>query len=175
MIQRVLTKMFDTYKTDFSKTLIHTGVVTYALSSAAQVGAIKFNKNISENQRDYLIKQEIAEGAVNLTLFYTLCEFVKRQAEKFTSNGCILPTRARKVFEELGSPKVTDIQIFLNDKLKICKDAKLYSKIKTAVSDIQLLKPFVNNISGFAAGLLACNIITPYARNIIAKYFHKKD
>jgi len=175
MIQKTLTKMFDAYKTDFPKTLLHTGVVTYALSSAAQVGAIKLNKNLDENQKDYLTKQEIAEGSVNAALFYTVCQYVKNKAEKLTKTGVILPDSARKLLEELDAPeKIADVQQFFLSKFQKNFDPNILPKIADALDDIKLIKPFVNNVAGFVAGFLACNIITPYARNLIANSLHKK-
>lgn len=175
MIQRTLTKIFDTYKTDFPKTLLHTGVLTFALSSAAQIGAIKNNKNLAPAQKDYLTKQEIAEGSVNLVLFYTVCQYIKKQAEKLTSNCTILPTETRKLLAEMKTPESTDALEFLTDKLNTVNNPETLKKIHAAINDIKLLKPFVSNIAGFTAGFLACNIITPFSRNVIANHFYKKD
>ena len=52
------------------KMLIHTGVIGWVLSSAAQVAAIVINDKIPNEQKMFLIPQEMSDAAVNIASFY---------------------------------------------------------------------------------------------------------
>lgn len=71
----------------------------------------------------------------------------------------------------VDAPLTIKLTNFFNEK--IFKNNKKLNIFET-LDDIKLLCPFITAISSFAAAMLAANIIVPYARNAIAKYFHKK-
>ena len=52
------------------KMLIHTGVIGWVLSSAAQVAAIVINDKIPKEQKMFLVPQEMSDAAVNIASFY---------------------------------------------------------------------------------------------------------
>ena len=56
------------YGDNLGKMLIHTGVIGWILSSAAQVAAIVINDKIPKEQKMFLIPQEIADAGVNIVL-----------------------------------------------------------------------------------------------------------
>ena len=62
------------YGSNTGKMLIHTGVIGWILSSAAQVAAIVINDKIPKEQKMYLIPQEIADAAVNIVSFYAITQ-----------------------------------------------------------------------------------------------------
>ena len=62
--------MAKNYGKSHGKMLIHTGVIGWILSAAAQVMAIVTNDKISYKQKMYLIPQELADAAVNIVSFY---------------------------------------------------------------------------------------------------------
>ena len=70
--------------------LVHTGVIGWILSSAAQVAAVVFNDKISPEQKVFLIPQECADAAVNILSFYTFTNGVKYIGSKFTKTAKLL-------------------------------------------------------------------------------------
>jgi len=161
--QKILNKAMDTYKNDFSKALLHTGVVGYTTSSAAQLGAIAINKETSKENKKYMMIQESTEGIINTVMFYTVCKYIKDKTEALLKSGELAP---KSVAELKGMQKVEDVDEFLK---------KFGSKAQKAIQDMAKFKPFATNASALLAGLMACNIITPVTRNIVAGSFFKKD
>ena len=62
------------YGDDIGKMLVHTGVIGWILSSAAQVVAIVINDKIPKEQKMFLIPQEIADAGVNIASFYLITQ-----------------------------------------------------------------------------------------------------
>ena len=76
--------MAKNYGKSHGKMLIHTGVIGWILSAAAQVGAIVTNDKISHKQKMYLIPQELADAAVNIVSFYLITQSFKSNVGKKT-------------------------------------------------------------------------------------------
>lgn len=175
MIQAGLTKIFNSYKTDFSKALLHTGVLTYTLSSAAQTCAIILNDKTQKADKKYLINQEIAEGAVNIALFYTICRYIKDKTEKMLHTGNITSTSTEEVLKDLNAKNVKDAGKYFDTFLMNNPNHPLCDRIQIAKDHLRILKPFAVNLAAFAAAILASNIIAPICRNLAAGYLHKKE
>ena len=79
------------YGSNTGKMLIHTGVIGWILSSAAQVAAIVINDKIPKEQKMYLIPQEIADAAVNIVSFYAITQTFSSVAKRLVTSGKLLP------------------------------------------------------------------------------------
>lgn len=148
------------------KMLIHTGVIGWILSSAAQVAAIVINDKIPKEQKMFLIPQEMSDAAVNIASFYLITQSFKSVATKLVKTG-------------KWAPKV--LRDFLNDN-------KLADKVGKAdfnvFKDVQLPKDTQNQLNSFRDGvdlvattvgsILSCNIVTPLLRNEIAAHGQKR-
>jgi len=174
MIQPVLSKIHKAYAGDFSKVLLHTGVATYGLSSAGQVFAIVKNNTTDEHEKRYMIHQEIAEGAMNIVLFYTVCKFIKDKTEKMLQEGEITTKSIRELMEKKGVKKVENIDDFIESCLKTAENNKKKS-VFNAREELKMFKPCVRNVAACVAGVLASVIIAPLFRNVVAGYFYKKE
>ena len=82
--------MAENYGHNHGKMLIHTGVVGWILSAAAQVVAIVTNDEISNKQKMYLIPQELADAAVNIASFYLVTQSFKSVTSKILNRGKLL-------------------------------------------------------------------------------------
>ena len=65
-IQKMCDAIASKYSDDIGKMLVHTGVIGWILSSAAQVTAIVINDKLSKEQKMYMVPQELADAAVNI-------------------------------------------------------------------------------------------------------------
>ncbi len=140
--------------------LIHTGVVGWILSSAAQVAAIVINDKIPKEQKMFLIPQEMADAGVNIASFYLITQSFKSVAAKLVKTGKLLPGSVRKFVNE---NKLTD-KIGKNN-FNIAKDAYLP---KDLAQNYKSFEDGVDVVATTIGSILSCNIVTPIVRNEIA-------
>lgn len=148
------------YANDTGKMLIHTGVIGWILSAAAQVMAIYINDKIPKKQKMYLIPQELADAAVNIISFYAITQSCKSLASKLVKTGKWLPKSIRGILDSKG----------LADRVGKL-DFNVYKDAGLSPSSIKRLTHFNNGIDVVAttAGSIAsCNLVTPVVRNYIA-------
>lgn len=142
------------------KMLIHTGVIGWILSSAAQVAAIIINDKIPKEQKMFLVPQEMADAAVNIASFYIITQSFKSVASKLVKTGKWLPGVVRDALDK------SDVADKVGKKgFDILKDGKL----TTELADIY--KKFdagIDVIATTIGSILSCNIVTPIVRNEIA-------
>lgn len=142
------------------KMLVHTGVIGWILSSAAQVSAIIFNDKIPKEQKMYLIPQEIADAMVNIVSFYAITQTFTSTALKLVNSGRWLPKSVKDFLVHKG----------VGDKL----GKKGYDIVKAGVLSPAATKRFdmfkngIDVIATTLGSILSCNIVTPLIRNEIA-------
>lgn len=114
------------------------------------------NKKLPKEERRFLFFQELAEGAVGISLFLLLSSKFKKIGEKLVDKALILPDTLPNKFR---TPEMVKRILTQDDK---------YTRI---------LNEFKKNM-GLAASLtgiiVVFNIITPIIRNKIASYFQQK-
>lgn len=148
------------YGKDTGKMLIHTGVVGWILSAAAQVMAIIVNDKIPKEQKMYLIPQELADAAVNILSFYTITQSLKSVASKLVKSGKLLPKSVRGILDANGlADKVGNLGF------DVFKDANLTPH---AVKRLESFKSGVDVVAATVGSVLSCNLVTPVIRNEIA-------
>ena len=148
------------------KMLIHTGVIGWVLSSAAQVAAIVINDKIPKEQKMFLVPQEMSDAAVNIASFYLITQSFKSVAATLVKTG-------------KGAPKV--LRDFLNNNKRADKVGKADFNV---FKDVQLPKETQSQLNSFNDGvdlvattvgsILSCNIVTPLLRNEIAAHGQKR-
>lgn len=153
------------YGANTGKMLIHTGVIGWVLSSAAQVTAIVINDKIPNEQKMYLIPQEIADAAVNIISFYTITQTFSSVAKKLVTSGKLLP---KSVKDWITSKSLLD---------KIGKStSNIYNAglSASAKKRLDIFKEGIDVIATTIGSILSCNIVTPIVRNEIAAKRQKK-
>lgn len=157
--------MAEHYGKSHGKMLIHTGVIGWILSAAAQVGAIVTNDKISHKQKMYLIPQELADAAVNIVSFYLITQSFKSVVTKAVNCGKILNKPVRAFLE------TNNVKNIGKKSFDVLRDGNL---TKDLVAKFESFRNGVDFIGTTAGSILSCNIVTPIIRNEIATNKQKK-
>lgn len=165
-IQKMCDAIASKYSDDIGKMLVHTGVIGWVLSSAAQVTAIVINDKLSKEQKMYMVPQELADAAVNIVSYYAISRTFKSVANKLVSTGKLLPETIRTF---LKNSSVADKVGTLG--FDVVKNGHLDSKMSTVYNKFY---KGVDVIGTTLGSILSCNIVTPIIRNEIAANKQKK-
>lgn len=147
------------YGNNTGKMLIHTGVIGWILSSAAQVAAIVINDKIPKEQKMYLIPQEIADAAVNIISFYAITQTFSSVAKKLVTSGKLIPKSVKDWVSVKG---------LLGKIGKSTSDIYSAGLSYSAKKRLDVFKEGIDVIGTTAGSILSCNIVTPIIRNEIA-------
>lgn len=165
-MQKSLDYVASRYGEDVGKMLVHTGVIGWILSSAAQVTAILINDKIPKEQKMYMIPQELADAAVNIVSFYAVTRTFKSLANKLVSSGKLLPKTVRNVLQNSSvAPKVG------TKGFDVAKDGHLSADV---LKSYDKFYSGVDIIGTTLGSVLSCNLLTPVVRNEIAARRQKK-
>lgn len=160
--------LYKHYGQESGKMIVHTGVLTWAVATLAQIGAVAFDDKIQPDQKKFLIPQEIADGAVNIVAFYAVTNSLKNLAGKLVSTGKWTNAAIRNFV--LNNPS---------------KEAKL-GELSTNLSKIykgneefyKVYSPFKNGVDMIATtvgSVVSCNAIAPFVRNPIGAIQQKRS
>lgn len=223
MFGKLIANAFERYSGDVGDALIHLGAVGWFFSAAAQITMIAKNKDIDKKEKKFLIPQEIADGAINVGLYYTVCAGIKKIGEKLLENCVFITEETSRVIkkmrnicvsegefvnglsgqlkdkglvknskgrltdffvgslnylETMGVKNIKDEKCSVKEVFKIAnkvrKRTELKLEIESALKEYKSFKNGVGVIAAVGASVLACNLITPIARNITANYYQKK-
>ena len=167
MFKNILNKIATAYGKNPGKMLVHTGVISWVLSSAAQVCAIVLNDKIPKEQKMFLIPQEIADAGVNIVSFYLITQSFKSVALKLVNSGKLLPKA------------VKDFLVYKGVGNKLGKAGfDVYKSGALTPSGIKRLDSFKDgaDVIGTTIGsIISCNLVTPLIRNEIAAHRQKKS
>lgn len=160
--------LYKKYGKESGKMIVHLGVATWILASAAQVGAVIFNDKIPKAQKKFLVPQEIADGAINILAFYTVTNSLKNIAGRLVLTG---KWTNRPIREFVKNNPIQRINLGDSDVnlLKIYANRDDFS---------QIYSPFKNGMDMAATTLgsvLSCNIIAPLVRNPIGAMEQKRN
>ncbi|MBP3820438.1 hypothetical protein J6G99_02200 [bacterium] len=145
---------------DPGKMLIHTGVIGWGMSAAAQICAIVFNDKLKPEQKMFMIPQEFADAMVNIVSFYVITRGFSTLGATFVRTGRLIPKNISNYIKKIGFGK----QIGKID-FNINKHVKMPKNIKAEYNDF---KKGIEVSSTIIGSILSCNIITPIVRNLYA-------
>lgn len=163
-LDNILNTVAKHFRKDASKMLIWTGVAGWALSSAAQIGAILVNKKIPDEQKSFLVPQEMADAAVNIGLFFLVTQMTKRTVAKMFSTGKFAPRSVRNYLDarkDLYGHRIGKADFDLDTVLK--QDTVNFPK-----EQYYGCKNFGTTLATISAGVVSSNILTPIIRNNMA-------
>ncbi len=146
--------LYKHYGEEPGKMLVHTGVLSWTLSAAAQVMAIVFNDKISKKEKLFLIPQECADAAINILSFYLVTNAFTKFGVKLVKTG------------KLTTPKI-DKYIKDNNVKDIGKITTDISKNMTGdtLEEFKSLKSGISMITNTLGSIISCNLLTPVLRN----------
>lgn len=159
---KILNHIYNLYNKDAGKMLRHTGVIGWIMSSAAQIGAIIMNDELSKEQKMFLVPQEFADACVNILSFYLITSSFTSAGEKLVTTGKWLPSNVKKQIIKNGFKDKIG-----NFDFDILRDAKITG---TPKKSFNRFKNGISVISTIIGSVISCNIITPILRNLYASH-----
>lgn len=160
--------LYKKYGQESGKMIVHAGVVTWILASVAQVGAVVFNDKIPNEQKKFLVPQEIADGVINIIAFYAVTNSMKNLAGRLVSTGKWSNAAIRKFVEQnpLKEVKLGESSTNLAKTYKENEDFyKAYSPFKNGV----------DMIATTIGSVVSCNVIAPFIRNPLGAFEQKRS
>jgi len=156
---------------------LYTGVIGWALSAVAQVTAVMINPKIPNDQKKFMIPQEIADAFVNVASFILFTKVCTKIGERFVESGKLATPKIRKFLKEnnLTSKIGTEIKEIVNDKAKPIpfNVGTEISNPKNTITDKDKTHYYnfydgVSFLASVGGSIISCNLVTPILRNKIA-------
>ena len=192
--------MYNHYSKDGGKLLVHLGAAGWAFGAIAQIAMLLGDKSIDKDQKKFLLPQEAADAAVNVVMYYSVCEIIKRFGDSMVEKGRFLTDDIAKEILKMKPSSLSDLKVnewgklFTSKELKsnlsellsnpsrlnIFKKAPVVEKetikniAKSALEKLEAHKNNVGIVTAITGSVLACNVITPIVRNMIASNIQKK-
>ena len=158
-LQKTLTWVAERFSHDASEMLIATGVIGWALSSLAQMGAILFNPKISDKEKSFLLPQELTDAIVNIVSFLVITKGIKYGMTQLYQTGKIAPKLVRDFLQKNSQAykdKIGKIGFNLDNVLKpgteVFKSYNIHKSLGTTAATV-------------GASIFATNVVTPVLRN----------
>ena len=164
-------KIYEKYSQDPAALCIFTGALGWALSCAAQVGAVVFNDKLSQKDKSFLVPQEVADGAVNVGLFLGLTTSAQKLTNYAFESGKIMFSETKESLNNVLSKQGKNLEQALCDN---------GGKISNILKNTEHIDKFIKLKGGaclataLLASIVSCNILTPIARNLIGSRWQKK-
>ncbi len=163
LFSKAKTYLYKNYGENPGTMLVHTGVIGWILSAAAQITAVLINDNISKKEKWFLIPQEGADAFINIVSFYVLTSSFKNLASKLVSTGKLSTSKIRNYIKSrVANP--SDYIGKLSSNIE-----KDFPEIK---GDYKAFKNGVDVVASTVGSIISCNIVTPVLRN---EYAAKKQ
>lgn len=161
------TKVYKNFAGSPGKLLLYTGTIGWILSSLGQLFAITINDKIPNNQKKFLIPQEMADAAVNIASFFALTLSVTKFGEHMVKSGKLATPAIRKHLAKLGLDSKVGNKGF--DITKLPEMQELNPKFnKEFQGDYYKFADGISFVSSTIGSIISCNIITPILRNKFA-------
>lgn len=187
LANKLLTSIWNNYKHESGKMLLHLGAIGWVVSSIAQICAIVINKKINKDDKKFLIPQEAFDGLINAGFYYIITDTCLTISNKLVESGKFLNQKLHKnILENIFKTKenTADIKqlsnLVKNEKATLTKIMRNQLSKAPTESLEKLLGAFTKfkNAAGIGASILAsivsCNLVTPIIRNKIAAEIQKK-
>ena len=169
ILQKGLEWVYTNFKKNTATMLVVTGTIGWGLSSLAQIGALIFNPKLSKEQKSFLIPQEIADAAVNISAFFLITQATKKIISKLASTGKIAPSKVRTFLDknkDLYGNKVGKLDLDLDNVLK--------NEPSFPKDSYYSFKNYATTMGTIGASIVSSNIITPIIRNSMAAKMQNK-
>ncbi len=163
---KILELIANSFKNNPSKMLLITGTIGWVTSSCAQVVAILANKEIPNEQKSFLLSQEISDAIVNILAFVSITQAFRVLSNKLVTTGKIIPKNVKNILVENNlADNIGKFDFNIGEELK--------SKGLNS-SAFDTFKTFSTTSAAIAGSIFSSNIVAPYARNKIAADVQKK-
>lgn len=172
-IKNNATKVYKNFAGSPGKLLLYTGTIGWILSSLGQLFAITINDKIPNNQKKFLIPQEMADAAINIASFFALTLSVTKFGEHLVKSGKLSTPKIREHLAKLGLDAKVGTKKFDITGLPEMKelDPKFNKEFQ---GDYYKFADGVSFVSSTVGSIISCNIITPILRNKFASARQKE-
>ncbi len=161
----LIDKFYKKFCENPGKMLIHTGVIGWIMSSAAQIFAIAINDKIPKEQKMFMVPQEFADACVNILSFYAVTRTFTSFADKMVKCGKLIQKPTKKWLIKNGYENLLGKTKFDISKIKLPAAQR---------RSHELFKDGVDLTAATVGGIISCNIITPVIRNLYASKRQKQ-
>lgn len=156
--QNLKNYLYKHYGQESGKLIVHTGVITWTLSSMAHVGAILFNDKIPTDQKRFLVPREIADGALNIVAFYAITNSLKSLSSRLVSTGKWSNKAIRDFVAKNPSNNIKMGELSTNLPKTYKGNEEFYKAYSPFNNGLGMLSTTVGSV-------IACNAATPFIRN----------
>lgn len=146
--------LYKHYGEEPGKMLVHTGVLSWTLSAAAQVMAIVFNDKISKKEKLFLIPQECADAGINILSFYLVTNAFTNFGTKLVKTGKLTTPLIDKYIKDNKIKDIGKITTDISPKMP-----------PDVLNEFKSLKSGISVLTNTVGSILSCNILTPILRN----------
>lgn len=146
--------LYKHYGEEPGKMLVHTGVLSWTLSAAAQVMAIVFNDKISKKEKLFLIPQECADAGINILSFYLVTNAFTNFGTKLVKTGKLTTPLIDKYIKEKNVKDIGKITTDISQNMP-----------QDVLNEFKSLKSGISVLTNTVGSILSCNILTPILRN----------
>lgn len=155
--------LYKHYGEEPGKMLVHTGVLSWTLSAAAQVMAVAFNDKISKKEKLFLIPQECADAAINILSFYLVTNAFTNFGTKLVKTGKLTTPVISKYLKDNNIKDIGKISTDISKNMP-----------KEVLEEFKSLKSGVSMITNTVGSIASCNLLTPILRNEYASRKQKE-
>ena len=163
--------LYEKFSEGGGNMLIFMGALGWFTAAIAQIVALNLNKKIPKDEKGFLVKQEIADGAVNCGMYLGFTKLVQTCVNWGLEKGKITSDTIQPIVEKAAKDKKIDLT-------KYFEKNNISDLLKDKTDDLAKFKKFKNGVdicTNIIASIIACNIVTPLARNFIAAKWTKKN
>ncbi len=130
ILKGLVNRVWNSCGSDAGKGLILLGTLGWVFSALAQIGMIARNKDIDKKEKKFLIPQEVADGVINCTLYYTVCAAIKKAGDWLLESCCFVTQKTHDALMKLQTSQPNSLgEIVKGELLLFSQDEKLL-KIK---------------------------------------------
>lgn len=165
--------LFREFGTNPGKFVVVATALGMASASIAQSLAIASNKKIPNEQKKFLIPQELIDGVVNIATSVLIIGAIGKYAGKLVETGKWSTSGIRNLVAQLpesAKVKMGDFDTNLKNTFKQHANPALKKEFYSAY---YLFKGGMEIIATTIGSIIACNIVTPIIRNNIAAEVQK--
>lgn len=166
--QNLKNYLYKHYGQESGKLIVHTGVITWTLSSMAHVGAILFNDKIPTDQKRFLVPREIADGALNIVAFYAITNSLKSLSSRLVSTGKWSNKAIRDFVSKNPSKDIKMGELSTNLPKTYKGNEEFYKAYSPFNNGLGMLSTTIGSV-------IACNAATPFIRNYYGAKQQKKS
>ncbi len=163
--------LYEKFSEGGGNMLIFMGALGWFTAAIAQIVVLNLNKKIPKEEKGFLIKQEVADGAVNCGMYLGFTKLVQTCVNWGLEKGKITSDTIQSIVEKTAIDKKVDLT-------KHFEKNNISDLLKDKADDLAKFKKFKNGVdicTNIIASIIACNIVTPLARNFIAGKWSKKN